>query len=677
MIQAKNLDNQKFDEITKRAVSRIATYSDNWTNFNLSDPGITLIDLFAWYKEMEQYELNFYSDAIAERLLRLTGIKRMNSRPAECMIHISDSPGHRRPKHSRLETPEGVIFEIEEEISEKIPEIKGVYIRENGKETDVSGILEEGVGIHPFEELKSGRTELIIDFESNGQENIWISFDIAEHTGVKRNPPDEFTETPRDIFWHFEGSDQDCMLEDETNAFSRSGRISFKADGRRIVGSLMNPGCEEEVIIRKINCGDYRAIQKRTIAGTEYRKVDSRERILIDVENDFEDEVGLTLFLRSKKGWKQIGYEAEYSENMRIEAVNIDSREAVQDGADNLRICYAEALLYEELFFDSTGMPDQEVQLTLKGNVPLEESFCLICDSLMEDGSISEEEWREVSDFYSEGPRSRVFVYDRETERIIFGDGKKGAIVPRGKGAILISGMEVSECSGGNIPKNSGLKFINEEKEVENSEANFGRDREEIKDMMMRCRNRINDTHKCVTAADYERAAKGTPGLRVGHAKAIPGFDRKEPTKVSRYPVVTVVVIPDSDKALPLPDEKFLRAVRRVVEKRRIIGTLVRVCGPVYIPIDVRIETVSSGKISQELVEEKIREALTLGNRRNIGDPVSEGDLEAAISEIDEIVHVTRMEITTNAPECSKDAYGYLELPKDGVPWLRSIKIRN
>ena len=159
----KNLDNQNFEEITQRAVSRIPEFSDNWTNFNLSDPGITLIDLFAWYKEMEQYELNFYTESIAERLLRLTGIERLHSRAAECMIHISPELKEYHPKFSRLETKEGIIFETEEEIPEKIPVISGIYIGEKDGLVDVTGILNEGVGIHPFAE-----GDLILEFENTG-----------------------------------------------------------------------------------------------------------------------------------------------------------------------------------------------------------------------------------------------------------------------------------------------------------------------------------------------------------------------------------------------------------------------------------------------------------------------------------------------------------------------------
>ncbi len=676
MIQAKNLDNQNFEDISERAVSRIPNYSDNWTNFNLTDPGITLIDLLSWYKEMEQYEINFYSDEIAERLLRLTGMRRGKSRPAEAMIQIDDKTAGFRPKYSRLMTKEGIIFETEEIIPEKIPKIKKVFIKEKGSLTEVSDILKEGVGIHPFSEFEKEKTELVLEFDEIRDDSVMVSFDVLEHSGRVRNEPDEFSETPRVIFWHWEGSSSDCLMEDETNALSKSGRIKFKVQGKRLVGEIRDAGCEEEVTISRIKCGDIKIKQKRTIAKTEYKKIARGRKTPVELTDFSMSDYEVSVFLRTERGWEQIPYEAVYRDEGVIMSLTVDSSGAKEDDGENLRISYAEALLYEDLFFDSSGMPKQEIQLTLNGMIPLEDSFVIIADTLMPDGSISEEEWREVTDFHSSDERSRVFVYDRENEKIIFGDGKKGAIIPRGEKAILIAGMELSECSGGNIPKNAGLKFVVDEKEVENSEAYFGRDREEIRDMMMRCRNRINSTRKCVTVADFERAAYETAGLRVGNARAVPGFDRQEPTMISRYPVVTIVVTPDSDREKPMPDERFLNAVRRNIEDRRIIGTLVRVSGPVYIPIDLRMEALTSGNVSEEKLKAKIRQALTIGRQRKIGDSVFEGDIEAAASELDEILTVTRIEISTSSPECYKDAYGYLEIPKDGIPWLRSLRFR-
>jgi hypothetical protein len=69
-----NLDDKKFEELVKEAVSRIPVYAPEWTDHNLHDPGITFIELFAWLAEMQIYRLNMISDKSYRKFLTLVGI---------------------------------------------------------------------------------------------------------------------------------------------------------------------------------------------------------------------------------------------------------------------------------------------------------------------------------------------------------------------------------------------------------------------------------------------------------------------------------------------------------------------------------------------------------------------------------------------------------------------------
>ncbi len=53
-----NLDDRGFDDLMKEARSLILNYNKEWTNHNPSDPGITLLELFAWLSEMVIYRSN-------------------------------------------------------------------------------------------------------------------------------------------------------------------------------------------------------------------------------------------------------------------------------------------------------------------------------------------------------------------------------------------------------------------------------------------------------------------------------------------------------------------------------------------------------------------------------------------------------------------------------------------
>lgn len=57
-IQLPNLDDRTYDDLMQEALSLLPTYDADWTNYNPSDPGITLIELFAYVTEMMIYRMN-------------------------------------------------------------------------------------------------------------------------------------------------------------------------------------------------------------------------------------------------------------------------------------------------------------------------------------------------------------------------------------------------------------------------------------------------------------------------------------------------------------------------------------------------------------------------------------------------------------------------------------------
>ena len=70
-IQLPNLDDRTYDDLVAEALNLIPTYAPEWTNYNPSDPGITLIELFAYLTELLIYRLNQVTDANQLAFLKL------------------------------------------------------------------------------------------------------------------------------------------------------------------------------------------------------------------------------------------------------------------------------------------------------------------------------------------------------------------------------------------------------------------------------------------------------------------------------------------------------------------------------------------------------------------------------------------------------------------------------
>lgn len=66
-----NLDDRTYEDLLAEARALIPTYAPEWTNHNPSDPGITLIELFAYLSEMLIYRLNRVTDNNIRAFLEL------------------------------------------------------------------------------------------------------------------------------------------------------------------------------------------------------------------------------------------------------------------------------------------------------------------------------------------------------------------------------------------------------------------------------------------------------------------------------------------------------------------------------------------------------------------------------------------------------------------------------
>jgi predicted phage baseplate assembly protein len=69
------LDDRRFQDIVDEAKRLIPRYCPEWTDHNVSDPGVALIELFAWMTDMLLYRLNQVPDVLYTKFLDLMGIR--------------------------------------------------------------------------------------------------------------------------------------------------------------------------------------------------------------------------------------------------------------------------------------------------------------------------------------------------------------------------------------------------------------------------------------------------------------------------------------------------------------------------------------------------------------------------------------------------------------------------
>jgi hypothetical protein len=75
------LDDRTFDQLVAEGRSLIPRYTRRWTNHNVSDPGITLLELFAYLTETAIFQLDQVPEQSIELFLRLVGVGRLPGEP--------------------------------------------------------------------------------------------------------------------------------------------------------------------------------------------------------------------------------------------------------------------------------------------------------------------------------------------------------------------------------------------------------------------------------------------------------------------------------------------------------------------------------------------------------------------------------------------------------------------
>ncbi len=80
------LDDRTFDQLVEEARARIPRFTPEWTNFNESDPGVTLLQLHAWLTETILYRLNQLPDLNYIKFLELLNVQPQPARAARAQL---------------------------------------------------------------------------------------------------------------------------------------------------------------------------------------------------------------------------------------------------------------------------------------------------------------------------------------------------------------------------------------------------------------------------------------------------------------------------------------------------------------------------------------------------------------------------------------------------------------
>ncbi len=697
MIELPNLDDQRFSDIVEAAKRRIPVIFPEWTDFNEHDPGITMIELFAWLKEMQQYYLNRLSDSSYENMLRMLGVEIDRETPARAEVKFSDPP-ELVMKGARAVGGDGTVFISEESFRREAFRLGRIYLEAAGSFHDVTELmLDKDADVYPFGSVRNrDNRRLYIGFEVIDErffkDGAKLVFAVADKCSVARNPAYEGCRRPRETVWEYstaKGFRPCTAVADKTLDLSFSGEIrlhterdlaAFGGEGKLPAGtyfrvSLAAFGCEDTPALRGIYTDNLYLTQMRR--GSDY----------VDLLYDgapmvVSDELAISglsyVLVRDTDGWR---YAEEATVVSHHDGCVVDIAECpiipAMDGAPNVRVIFAEEPFgRSKMFHSSNGLPNQSFSIEADEDV-LTESLRIMAAQTSPRGETLWLDYSFVDSLALAGPYDRAFTYDRDRRMIVFGDNENGEVPGRGDDSIMVISCAYTRGSRGNLRRGnlSVLNSVAGEYGIEQVEdATGGGDRETLYQAMDRLKLSLNQCTKAVSAEDYRTLALTTPAVRIADAKAIPCFDPDLPNASAEKlaNTVTLAVLPYSGDEYPLPDESFLAAVRDHLENYRMITTYLKVTAPIYVQVNISAEVKSSIRDTAPIcrrAEEAVRalySSFSTGGAK-FGEPITESSIITEINRVEGVLTVDRVQIHIDDSRCYRDRHGRIVIPPHAI----------
>src|SRR5437879_981621 len=137
-LQKPDLDDLTFQTLVDHAKRQIQTYCPEWTDHNVSDPGVALIELFASMVELLLYRVNQVPDKVYLTLMELIGVSLRPPRPARADVTFYLAAPALERKETikagtevstlRTETSEPIVFTTERDLAiEPAGQLKNIF----------------------------------------------------------------------------------------------------------------------------------------------------------------------------------------------------------------------------------------------------------------------------------------------------------------------------------------------------------------------------------------------------------------------------------------------------------------------------------------------------------------------------------------------------------------------
>lgn len=671
-IQLPEVDGRTYQELLSEATARIPVHNPEWVNFNDSDPGMTLLQLWAFMSENLLYQSRLIPERNRLKFLSLLGVDLEPAAAAHGIVEFSFLKG--RLEMTTIASDQQALagqvpFRTTNALTaapiEVLPVIKKTIAAEDGFDEDYAllygSFLEAGTNFDYYETtpvMWSATGAGAVDLAETVDGSLWMA--------VLARSANEVTAT-REVL-----GGQIITL----------GFVpSVEANAKQLLPKGLDAADAEPVL--EFHVPDIGQPLPETAADRvpTYRRLESwaEGNVLLRpgvVQVQLPDETQLGVWLDLDPIEAGVGRFPPALEGDEADRLVTWIRVRPAAGADDdagqrdMKLLWAginAALVQQrtrttrELVGTGTGEPDQIYRLA---NTPV------LIDTV--ELSVDGTAWTLVDDLMDAGPElairggaepretlpTTVARVERSTGEVRFGDGMHGARPPRNARIVASydSGGGRDGLVGiGSISKAAGLPAGSK---VSNPVPTWGADDAKSVDQAEReVASFVRHRERMVVAEDFRDIARQTPGVDIGRVEVLPLVHPELPGQ--QLPgVVTLLLLPSFDSRqpeAPQPDQYFLRTVCEYVDSRRLLTTELHLRGPNYVPLwlSVGIDVMAGRSIGlvREAVKDAIREFLSpltgghLAHGWPLLTPVNRLEILAVAARVDGVAQVFDVEL--------------------------------
>ncbi len=269
-LEIPNLDRYRFDRLTEEALAKLPAFSGEWNDFNTSDPGITIVELLAWFTDIDSYRFDRVTKKHRLAFLELVGFKPLPPVPSSVILHLSASGANRiLPAGTRL-AGNGIPFETLHSIKVSNAKISGLFLHGFGEEIRLGRMP-----LYPFGRFLRKGFALSFGFEESLSSSLRFFFKVR--------PMSLEPEGSASVSWRYCSDESGCkkplsqwkkatLVEDGTCGLRKSGfvELSFASKAVQIAVLLEDErGYENLPLIEAVVPDAVEAIQTERIEAQE------------------------------------------------------------------------------------------------------------------------------------------------------------------------------------------------------------------------------------------------------------------------------------------------------------------------------------------------------------------------------------------------------------------------